>query len=166
MKRTLPWVGVVLSAVLAVGSAGAFAASLGASKDAHSAYEGAERLYQARLDVAEAQKKLGDSSIEDAIISARKANATAESVGVVTKRIARLLAATEGIADAITDASRRGLASTSFVRKQSGVARDILATIAAYQARATRYASINNKALGRILKALRETNDQFPGGGP
>jgi hypothetical protein len=165
VKRALPWLGVALSALLALASAAAFAASVGASKDAHAALQGAERLYQARLAVADSQKQLGESSIDDAIASAEKANATAERVGAVTEKIAALLADTDDIADAITAASDKGLASTSFVRRQSGIARDILATIAAYQQRATRYASINNKALARILKALRATNDDFPGGG-
>jgi hypothetical protein len=166
MRKLLPWVGVVVSALLALGSLGAFVASIGAARDSHSALEGAEGLYQARLDVAEAQKKLGGNSIGDALISARKANATAETVGVITTRIARLLGSTEAVADAISTASRRGISSTSFVRRQSGVARDILATIAAYQARATGYAAINNRALQKILKALRATNDDFPGAVP
>jgi hypothetical protein len=126
------------------------------------ALEGAGRLLAARRDVADAERLLGDSNLDDALISARSANATAVRVGRITDRIARLLESTDAAASGVARSSRQGVSSTTSARRQTETAERVLAAISAYQGNATTLASTNLRALRRVLRALRRTNQSFP----
>lgn len=163
MKRLLPWLGAFLSVAMVVGGVGAFVASGQTASSAEETLDNARRLYRARAQVAESEGKIGESDLESAVVSAREANATAERVGRVTARIARLLERTDAVAASIAASSSRGVRSTAVSRRQTEIAARILAWIAGYQRDSARFSALNNRALQRSLRALRETNRSFPG---
>lgn len=158
-RRSLPWVGALLS--ISLGGT-MLAIGLSSKIDAGRTLARAERLHQAQLDVAEAEAALGNSDLSDAVESARRANATAVEVGRVTQQMADQLVKTRSTVEAMLAASERGAGSAVFARRQTEVASDILATIAGYQGAAERYSGITNRALERVLRALRKTNESFP----
>lgn len=160
MRKLLPWIGAVLSVSL---GGTMFAIGLTSKMDAGGSLSQAERLHQAQLDVAEAEAALGNSDLSDAVESARRANATAVEVGRVTEQMSELLVDTRSRVEAMLAASQRGAGSAVFARRQTEIASHILATIATYQGAAQRYSGITNRALERVLRALRETNESFPG---
>jgi conjugal transfer/entry exclusion protein len=147
---------------MALIAAGAVVVASGTEHDAGKALEGSTKLYRARLDVARAEEELGTSDFAKAIATANEANASAVKVGAVTKRIVQLLDGTRSAADDITAATERGANTVEFTRRQTALAAGILEAISGYQSSATRYASVSNKALERILRALRATNRSFP----
>jgi len=163
MTRAGPWLGASLSVVIAAVALGAFVASGRAASSAEGTRDNALRLKLAREQVAESEGEIGESDLESAVASAREANATAERVGRVTERIASLLARTDAVAASIAASSRRGVRSTSVTRRQTQLAARILAWIAGYQRDSARFSALNNRALERSLRALRETNRSFPG---
>jgi ABC-type transporter Mla subunit MlaD len=139
--------------------------SAGTKVQASGTLDGARRLYAARLDVAAAEEALGGSDLEDALKSAKEANATAARVRSVTTEIADLLASAEQAATATSETSEEAVRTVSLTRRQTSATADLLALIAGYQTSATRFADDTNRALQRILRALRKTNESFPGGG-
>lgn len=160
----LPWLGVAASALAAlVAVASVFVAS-SAESTARRARGGAQALLEARVAVAHAQEKLGTTDLDDALDAARSANATAQKVGRITRRIVGLLVPTERTAAAAQSAAARGVRSATVARRQTQVAARVLALIAGYQSTATRQAGKTNAALRRILVALRKTNESFPPG--
>ena len=163
MKRALPWLGASVSVVVALVSIGAFLASSQTASSAEETLDNARRLHRARAQVAESEGRIGESDLESAVVSAREANATAERVGRVTERIARLLEQTDAVAASIAESSQRGVRSTAVTRRQTEIAARILAWIAGYQRDSARFSALNNRALERSLRALRETNRSFPG---
>ena len=163
MKRTLPYLGVTGAALLCV--TGVAMAAIGATSlgSASGARHSAKALYEARLQVAEAQEQVGGSDLEDAVQGAREANASALAVKTITARIAALLHATRDDAEVIGRSSQRGVSTVVATRQQTEAAARALAAISAYQRSATKSAITTNRALRRILHALRETNESFPG---
>jgi hypothetical protein len=135
-----------------------------AKTQAHSTLDQAHRLYEARLQVAQAQKDLGNSDLDTAVDSAGKANATAERVKAITTEIADLLGAADIAAAATSKTSRASVKNVALTRKQTVATSNVLAAIAGYQRVATRFATETNRALVRILRAVRKTNESFPGG--
>lgn len=136
--------------------------AVGAKQQASEARERAESLRQARVEVALAERRLGGSDIGDALASARAANATAVRVGVVVERIAASLGPTAQTSVDALRAARLGIRNAAVARRQTDVASGILGAIAGYQSSASRYSVITNRALVKILRALRKTNEEFP----
>jgi N-acetylglucosamine kinase-like BadF-type ATPase len=163
MRSVLAWIATGVAGLLTLGSIAAFAASADAAARAETALEGAERLLEGRRDVAEAERLLGESNLDDALRSARSANATAVQVGRITSRIASLLESTDDVASRVARSSKRGVSSTIYARRQTETAARVLSVISAYQDSAAAYSSTNLAALRRILHALRRTNASFPG---
>ena len=158
------WIGVVLAGLALAGSLGMFVVSMQTRSDAKASLEGARQLYAARLQVAEAQKELGNSDLSDAVQSARSANAIAIEVGEATSKIVALLEDTDDAAANIAQAARRGTQGAVFTRRQSEIVGDALGAIAGYQNAASAFSKDTNRSLRRILVALRKTNEEFPGG--
>lgn len=163
MNKLRPWLAVVGSALVCVASLGALVAAGRSASSAADALGGGLRLYEARLSVADAQRQLGDSSVDDAIRGARRANATAEKLAVVIDRMADRLSETQSIAGSTSAATRRGVGDAGVIARQTMIAARLLAALNEHQTASTRYAAVNNRALRRILAALRETNESFPG---
>ena len=162
--KLLRWAGPLLAGILAVTSVVVMTASIESARDARSAFQGAQRLYAGRLEVARAEEQLGTADAGDAAEGARRANAVALRVKARIGALADVLLETAGIARELTSATERGSRSAAFARRQTTVAADALAAIAAYQQAATRYSKSNNNSLRRILNALRRTNEQFEDG--
>ena len=162
MRTASRWVALFVCALLAVASFGALAVATRSKSQAHSSLEDAIRLRQARIHVAEAQRALGGSDIGDAVRSANEANEIALRVGSLTKRVVTLLAPLSGTTKEAVEQGRRGVRNSVVAKRQTKVAADILGAIAGYQRSAVENADLTNKALRRILRALRETNESFP----
>lgn len=161
-NKLASWAVVALCAVLALGSVVAVVASYQVRSQARTTLEGQVRLYSARQHVARAQEALGDADIKDALIGATGANEAAERVSLVTRRIVKLLRPTTRTADVIAASARTGLRGARFARRQTEVAAQVLGAISGYQSAARDYSNSTNRALRRILAALRETNATFP----
>lgn len=159
LKAIAPLIGSALLAVIGVAAVAIAFQSKGQAQDS---LESALRLRQARIDVAEAQEALGGSDIDDAVASGEEANAVALRVGERTERIAALLEPMQDSAARSVSEGRRGIRGAVTARRQTEIAADVLAALAAYQRAAGENASITNKALRRILIALRETNEDSP----
>jgi hypothetical protein len=159
LKAIAPLIGSALLAVIGVAAVAVAFQSKGQAQDS---LESALRLRQARIDVAEAQEALGGSDIDDAVASGEEANAVALRVGERTDRIAALLEPMQDSAARSVSEGRRGIRGAVAARRQTEIAADVLAALAAYQRAAGENASITNKALRRILIALRETNEDSP----
>ena len=166
MKRILPWIGAVLSGLLACVAIAMAFVSANVSRTAHSSLQGALELHSARLSVAAAERELGGGDIDAAIESARQANARAKTVGAITEELVATLRPTSRTAAAITKSSERSAQNVAFTRRQASVANDLIGAVAGYQRAASRLAGETNQALERILAALRETNRSFPNLGP
>jgi hypothetical protein len=164
MNGPVKVIALVMSAALAIAGVGMLFVAVRMRLDANSSLEGTRRLQSARLHVARAQEQLGDSDIEDALARAKKANAAAERVGVLTEKVLALLRPTAVRARSITTEARRGTRNAVTARRRAEVTSRILGAIAGYQRAAGSYANITNRALHRILIALRKTNRSFPGG--
>jgi hypothetical protein len=162
VSRGWRWAGLAVSGLLALASFGALAVATQSKSQAHSSLEDAVRLRRARLDVAKAQRALGGSDIGDAARSGQRANAIALRVGVLTERVVDLLEPLSGSTKRAVEQGRRGIRNSVVARRQSEVASGILVAIAGYQHAAVENADRTNKALRRILAALRETNESFP----
>ena len=162
MNRILSWAIIALCGVLALGSVVALVASYQVRSESRSALLAQVTLYSARLHVETAQAALGDTDIKDALIGARKANQAAARVALVTRRIVRLLRPMTRTADVIAVSARSGLRGARFARRQTEVAAQLLGAISGYQSAAGRYAQSTNRALERILEALRRTNGSLP----
>lgn len=159
LKAIAPLIGSALLAVIGVAAVAIAFQSKGQAQDS---LESALRLRQARIDVAEAQEALGGSDIDDAVASGEEANAVALRVGERTERIAALLEPMQDSAARSVSEGRRGIRGAVTARRQTEIAADVLAALAAYQRAAGENASITNNALRRILIALRETNEDSP----
>jgi hypothetical protein len=162
VKRWWRWIGLFLASVLTVASFGALVIATQSKSQAHSSLEDAIRLRQARLHVARAQRALGGSDIGDAVVAGRKANAIALRVGSLTERIVDLLRPLRGSTEEAVEQGRRGIRNAVVAREQTRVAAEILGAIAGYQRSAVADADLTNRALRRILAALRETNESIP----
>lgn len=156
------WAVIGMCAVVALGSGLAVVASYQVRTQARTALEGQVRLFSAREHVALAQEALGDADIEDALIGATQANEAAERVSLVTRRIVKLLRPTTRTAGVIAASARTALRGARFARRQTEVAAQVLGAISGYQSAARDYSSSTNRALRRIIAALRETNATFP----
>ena len=164
MKPFLSWLGAALCIGLAVLGIVLVTMSTNTKLRASDARASAARLYRARLAVAEAQKELGGSNLEEAVTSAREANDTARRVLGLSEQIVSLLEPTQATTADIIAAARRGAQGAATTREQAGIAADVLGEISSYQRVATRYADQTNGALRRILRALRRTNEEFEDG--
>jgi hypothetical protein len=162
VKRWWKWIGLAVASVLTVAAFGALAVATQSKSQAHSSLIDAIRLREARLDVARAQKALGGSNIEDAARSGRKANAVALRVGTLTERIVNLLTPLSGSTKEAVTQGRRGIRNSVVARKETKAAAAILGAISGYQRAAVDDAGLTNRALRRILAALRETNESIP----
>lgn len=158
------WLGPVAAGLSLILAGGMLLVALGAKADADDALDNSRRLYHAQLDVAEAQEALGGSDLGDANEAAADANRTALRVGEVTERIVARLGGLKRAVDDLTSISRRGSQNAVFARRQTDVASDLLGSIRGYQTAAARLALTTNDALERVLRALEETNEDFPGG--
>lgn len=164
MRKLLPYLGALGAAAICVGGIAMTAVGAVSLKSASDARSSAQALYEARLEVARAQDQIGGSDLDEAVAGARDANASALSVRKVTRRIADLLHATRLDAEVIGRSSRRGVATVVSARRQAEAAARTLAAISTYQRSSSASTSETNRALARILRALRDTNDSFPGG--
>jgi hypothetical protein len=162
VRRALPWLGVAGSALALVAAVVWSVVALGAESTAHDARDGAYRLLQARIAVADAQRKLGGTDLEDALAAARGANETARRVGAITRNIVALLTPTERTAAGAQRSAVRGVRSATVAHRQTTIAARVLGVISGYQSSASRQALETNVALRRILAALRKTNASFP----
>jgi hypothetical protein len=162
MKTGWRWVALLLCSVLLVASFGTLAVATRSKSQAHSSLEDAIRLYEARVDVAKAQRALGGSDIGDAVRSANDANETALRVGALTKRVVRLLQPLSDSTKEAVEQGRRGIRNSVIAKRQTKVAAEILGAISGYQETAVDNGDLTNRALRRILAALRETNESFP----
>ena len=163
MTRLLGYLGLGGAAVVCI--AGIAIAIVGATSlsSASDARRSAQALYDARLEVARAQGQIGSSDLEEAVAGAREANSSALGVKRITRRIADLLHATRLDAAEIGRSSRRGVSTVVSARKQAEAAARSLSAISTYQRSSSSATRRTNAALVRILRALRETNDSFPG---
>jgi hypothetical protein len=155
---------VVLAAFALAGTVAMFAVALQTRSQAGESLDGARALHAARLDVAEAQEALGEGDLSDAVASARSANEVALEVGKATSKIVDLLETTDDAAAEIARAARRGARGAVFTRRQSEIVGDALGAIAGYQSAASGSSEETNRALRRILIALRRTNEEVPEG--
>ena len=163
MKRIAPLAALAGAAALAALTLALFFVAAGTYRNADSARDGARTLFETRVRVAEAQERIGDSDLGHAIATAGRANKAAEKVGAITARVARLLETTRVAARTITDTSRSGVQTVAFTRRQTASVTLALRAISRYQANASGSARVSNRALARILRALRQTNEEFPG---
>lgn len=161
MNRAWRWVGLFLSALLAVASFGMLAVAAQSKSQAHGSLQDAEQLLQARMDVAEAQEALGSSDIGDAVESGQRANAIALRVGALTERVVKLLTPLGASTKESVKQGRRGIRNSVVARRQTKVVAGILGAIAGYQEAAVEDADVTNRSLRRILRALRETNESI-----
>lgn len=161
MTRALPWLGLVAAALAGLAGLALFGVGAMTFTNAADARRSAATLYEARLQVTRTQNQMGESNLDDAVTGAETANASAARVQQITERIADLLHSTRRDAAAIGASSRRGAASVAATRQQSEAAARALAAISAYQRSATASTTKTNRALVRILRALRETNEEF-----
>ncbi|MGH2734156.1 MAG: hypothetical protein ACRDKZ_01140, partial [Actinomycetota bacterium] len=118
-------------------------------------------LYAARLEVAQAQKALGGSDLDDAVDAAGDANRIARRVGRLTRRIVATLVPAGRTARSTVGLARRGTQVVVATRRQSAIATGSLGAISGYQRAASRSNKVTNRALQRILVALRRTNEEF-----
>jgi hypothetical protein len=162
MKKVLGWLGAIVAGLVAALAIVLVFVSAGLSRTAQESLNGALELHAARLNVAAAEKELGEGDIEGAIDAARKANARAETVGAITEELVATLRPTSRTAAAIAESSRRSAKNVAFTRRQAAVANDLVGAVAGYQQAASKLANDTNEALERILAALRETNRSIP----
>jgi hypothetical protein len=162
VTRGWSWLGLALASVLVIASFGALAVATQSKSQAHSSLQDAIRLHEARVDVAKAQRALGSSDIGDAVRSARDANAIALRVGLLTKKILSLLQPLSADTETAVTQGRRGMRNTVVARRQTRVAAAILGAISGYQKSSAEDARVTNKALRRVLAALRDINESFP----
>ena len=164
MRRALPWLGLAGAALACVIGVALLGVGATTFKSAADARRSAATLYEARLQVTKTQEQMGESDLMSAVEGARSANATAGKVRNITQQIAALLHETRIDAAAIGRSSRRGAATVVATRRQTEAAARALGAISAYQRSASSSAARSNRALVRILRALRETNEEFRGG--
>ncbi|HYN36383.1 MAG TPA: hypothetical protein VEV82_05355, partial [Actinomycetota bacterium] len=91
-----------------------------------------------------------------------RANAVALKVGQQIDRIAKLLGPLQASATRSTAQGRKGIRGAVAARRQTRVAADVLEALAGYQRKASENAVKTNRALRRILVALKKTNRNFP----
>ena len=165
MSGSVRWIPPFLAGLLALAGIGVAGVGAVSRSSAVEARDGAFRLYVARLEVAKAQERLGESDIEEAEESATRANAIAVRVGDVVERIVKLLDPTVETARDTIASARGGARGATITKRQTEVAARLLGALSGYQTDASHFASLTNGALQRILRALRRTNEDFPPGG-
>lgn len=165
MTQVKRWAGPVASVIALALSATMAVVSFGFAADARDSVEGAQALFDAQVRVADAQDKLEGTDLQEAITSAREANAVAFRVGKVTARIVSFVESAQEAVDALISTSQRGAQSAVFASRQLDAAAGILSEIGGYQRQAKASAGKTNRALRKVLEALRKTNRSFPGGG-
>lgn len=165
MRRLLPWVGVMASGVLALGSVAALGVAMLEQGAAREALLGSVRAREAELSVVKAQRELSGTDVSDALASIRSANEAAERVAALTGRLVESLEVTLEETGRSVEASREAAAGTVQARRETDLAAELLAAIAGYQGSAAGSADRTNAALRRILRALRETNRELSGEG-
>jgi hypothetical protein len=148
--------------LLAAGTIAIAFVSADVNGTAQGSLDGARALFSARLQVAQAEKELGEGNIDAAIASAQQANERAEKVGSITAELVATLRPTGRTAKAVADSSRRSAQNVAFTRRHAGAANELIGAVAGYQVAAARLADRTNEALERILAALRKTNRSFP----
>ena len=162
-RRAASWVGIALAGLVTIGSIGTLTLALGTHADATASLERARRLEDAQEAVARAEAQLGESDLQTAVATAERANATALEVKSLIERMVRLLAPTRETAGSIVASARSGTSNVVYAHRQTELAAQLLGAIAGYQGSATESARKSNRALERILAALRETNRSFEG---
>lgn len=165
MSRTLSWTAAVLSGLLALGSGAALTVAALERDAAGTALRGSIRSREAERSVVRAQGRLTGADVGEALDSIRRANEAADRVAGLTRRLVGLLEATLAETTGAVEASREGASRTVTARRETDLAAQLLAAIAGYQASASDSAAATNRALRRILEALRATNREFPGPG-
>ena len=163
MKRALPWLRLTGAALACLMGLGMLAVGASTFKKAADARRYPATMYEARLQVTRTQEQMGESNLDDAVKGAKTANASAARVRGITEQIADRLHEARVDAAAIGASSRRGAATVVATRRQTETAAEALAAISAYQRSATASTVRTNRALERILRALRETNEDFQG---
>ncbi|MGH2750911.1 MAG: hypothetical protein ACRDK3_08585 [Actinomycetota bacterium] len=163
MRRLTPPAAIIGAALLTAGSVGMVVVGSTTERRARDSLTGALQLYDARLQVADAQRSLGEVDLEDAVDQAGEANAVARRVGKLTNRLAATLGPTEKSTRTVVALAARGTRSTIVTRRQTQIARKLLGAISSYQSSASSSAARTNHALRRILRSLRAINDDFPG---
>lgn len=165
MRRALSWISVAVSGALTLG----FGAGLGVAVLERDAAEGALRdslrARAAEVAVVKAQGRLTGTDVGEALTSIRQANQAAGRVAALTRSLAASLEATVGETTGAVEASREGAGRTTAALRETEAVSGLLAAIAGYQASASDSADETNRALRRILRALRETNRELSGQG-
>lgn len=165
MRRVLSWISVMVSGAVTLG----FGAGLGVAVLERDAAEGALhdslRARAAEVSVVKAQGRLTGTDVGEALTAIRQANQAAGRVATLTRSLAASLEATVGETTGAVEASREGAGRTTAALRETEAVAELLAAIAGYQASASSSADETNKALRRILRALRETNRELSGQG-
>ena len=162
MRRWLPWLGVAAAGLTLLLALALTFVAVSSQRTASGSLDSAQRLFDARKAVAQAQAQLGDTDLKEGIEAGREANAVALRVKGVTERIVRLLEPTEQATRATVASARRGVRGAVVARRETATAAEIIGAVDGYQRAATRYAAQTNRSLRRILRALRRTNAEFP----
>jgi len=166
MRRALPWISVGLSAILALGSAGALVVAAGQAEPARRALRGSVGATQAERAVVRAQESVSGTDIPAALAAIRRANEAAGRVALLTQEMVGSLEPTVDETARAVGSARDGASSAAAARSETRIAAQLLAAIAGYQTAASDSAGVTNAALRRVLAALRETNRSFSGPGP
>ena len=163
MRRVLPIVALTLALVLLAAAGTALAAAWISERQAARSADDALALRAAQVEVARTQRSVGGSDIEGAIASIRRANAIAVGIDRLTSHILGLLDPTARSVAGTISLARRGARNAAQSRRLTQTVSGALAAIAAYQQSGSSYGRVTNRALRRILRALRRTNRSFPG---
>ena len=162
MRRVLAIVSLTLALVLLAAAGTALAAALISERQAARSADDALRLRAAQVEVARAQRTVGSGDIEGAIGSIRRANTIAVRIDRLTSQILGLLSPTARSVAGTISLARRAARNAAQSRRLTQAVSGALAAIAAYQQSASSYGRITNRALRKILLALRRTNRSFP----
>ena len=157
-----PLIALILSALVAAASLGAVAVAGMTFRQADRALTSAQRLRETRLDLANAQKALGDTDLGQAVEGAEAANEIAERLQRSTARMLPLLASAEREGRAVSATTERTARQLKSIVGRTALASRILRVLAREQTGSSRSAAHTNDFLRRILAALRETNRSFP----
>ena len=166
MKRAISWTSAALSAILALGSAGALVVAMGQGDAARRALRGSIQAHVAERAVVRAQEGVSGTDVAAALAAIRRANEAGGRVALLTEELVAAMEPTVDETARAVGSARDGASSAAAARSETRVAAQLLAAIAGYQTAASDSAGATNAALRRVLAALRETNRSFSGPGP
>ena len=157
-----PLIALILSALVAAASLGAVTVAGMTFRQADRALTSAQRLRETRLDLADAQKALGNSDLGQAVEGAEAANEIAKRLQRSTARMLPLLASAEREGRTVSATTERTAGRLESIVGRTTIASEILRVLARQQSGSARSAEMTNDFLRRILAALKRTNRSFP----